>query len=289
MGGIIDFNTSCPWELYLFALFHLAGAAIMYFFDSCRLLYSTPCTDSELVFQQCVAVSFLYVGALFAVLTYHNKQSADKITTLSNMALNGSVALLVSVVFAGNASFGGIERSWMHMGDMLSSIILVAVLIIRVSKSDAGWAQKNPINEGMGINCKTLLLIFLAMVMIKFVVYCDFMDPLVMLTDGSEMTGFSFWMWKFTAVLILETFLAILHAVLFDDDAGQELVVFTMMILLIITGISIQPVQKYMSSWMGMNDSIGLWVWVGVFVAISILAIAGGRRGGSHRSGYQAV
>ncbi|KAL7553135.1 hypothetical protein ACHAWF_016387 [Thalassiosira exigua] len=205
------------------------------------------------------------------------------------MALNGSVALLVSVVFAGNASFGGIERSWMHMGDMLSSIILIAVLIIRVSKSDAGWAQKNPINEGMGLNCKTLLLIFLAMVVIKFVVYCDFMDPLVMLADGSEMTDFSFWMWKFTAVLILETFLAILHAVLFDDDAGQELVVFTMMILLIITGISIQSVQKYMSSWMGMNDSIGLWVWVGAFVVISILAIAGGRRGGSHRSGYQAV
>ena len=45
-----------------------------------------------------------------------------------------SVAMLVSVIFVGNASMGGLEKSWMHMGDMLTMIILVGVLGVRVSK-----------------------------------------------------------------------------------------------------------------------------------------------------------
>lgn len=69
------------------------------------------------------------------MLTYHGKHDAAKVTRLSNIALNGATALLVSVIFAGNASFtGGIERSWMHMGDMIIMITLLAALVSRVSK-----------------------------------------------------------------------------------------------------------------------------------------------------------
>ena len=169
MGGIIDFSTDCPWELYLFAFAHLGGAIVMYFVDSCRLLTSTSCTDAEKIFESLAVLSLLYVGVIvrlmvfevytfdniacialkltfrfdvcqigsyqFTVLTFHNKSSAAKVTRLSNIALNGAVALLASVVFAGNSSFdGGIERSWMHMGDMLTAIILVGVLCARVAK-----------------------------------------------------------------------------------------------------------------------------------------------------------
>ena len=68
------------------------------------------------------------------MLTYHSKNSAAKITRLSNIALNCATALLVSVIFAGNESFRGIEQSWMHMDDMLTMIILVGVLSARVAK-----------------------------------------------------------------------------------------------------------------------------------------------------------
>jgi len=111
MGGIIDFGTSCPWELYLFSFCHIGGAIVLYLFDSCRLLTSTSCTDAEKVFESFTSLSMLYVGVIFSVLTYHNKTSAAKITRLSNFALNGAVAMLCAVIFAGNdAYYGGIER-----------------------------------------------------------------------------------------------------------------------------------------------------------------------------------
>ena len=66
MGGIIDFNTICPWELYLFAFVHLAAAIFMYLFDSCRLIASSSssCTDTELVMESFVVLSLLYVGVI---------------------------------------------------------------------------------------------------------------------------------------------------------------------------------------------------------------------------------
>jgi len=161
-GGIIDFDTDCPWQLYIFAFIHIVAGLVMYLLDSCKLLSSTDyCSDSERVFETMIALSFIYVGVIFTVLTYHNKESVSKITRLSNAALNGAVALLVAVVFTGNASYGGIERSWMHKGDMLTMMLLVFVLWVRVSKTDVQWEQKNPINEDLGINCKTLLIFFL--------------------------------------------------------------------------------------------------------------------------------
>ena len=64
MGGIIDFSTDCPWELYLFAFVHIIGSVAMYVFDSCSLLTDTPCTDQEKVMSNIVALSMLYVGVL---------------------------------------------------------------------------------------------------------------------------------------------------------------------------------------------------------------------------------
>lgn len=64
MGGIIDFDTNCPWELYLFAFMNIGGALAMYLFDACRLLTSVACTDAEKVYQNITALSMLYVGVI---------------------------------------------------------------------------------------------------------------------------------------------------------------------------------------------------------------------------------
>jgi hypothetical protein len=159
---------------------------------------------------------------------------------------------------------------------------------------DAEWAQINAINEGMSINCKTLLLLLLALSTIKFVAIADFIDPAVLLPDGSKMTHLAVWMWRFTTVLLLEVILALGYAVLFDDDAGHELAVLTVMILSVVATLSIQPVQKYMSNWMGTVFGFNtLWVKLAVIVLLSIAAIIGGRReSGRHLrpfSGYQEV
>lgn len=64
MGGIIDFGTTCPWEVYLFAFIHLLGGIFMYVFDSCRLLTSTSCNDAEKVLENMTALSLIYVGVI---------------------------------------------------------------------------------------------------------------------------------------------------------------------------------------------------------------------------------
>ena len=61
---LIDFSTSCPWELYLFALCHLLPGVCMYLLDACFLLTSNACTDTELVWERLVALSLVYVGVL---------------------------------------------------------------------------------------------------------------------------------------------------------------------------------------------------------------------------------
>ena len=68
MGGIIDFNTDCPWHLYIFAFVHLLGGAFMYFFDTCTFLAaSTACTGAEKVFESLAVLCFIYVGAIVSI------------------------------------------------------------------------------------------------------------------------------------------------------------------------------------------------------------------------------
>ena len=65
MGGLIDFDTTCPWEVYLFALLNLLGGLAMFFFDACKLLTSAAaCTDAEKVMQTLIAISMIYVGVV---------------------------------------------------------------------------------------------------------------------------------------------------------------------------------------------------------------------------------
>lgn len=161
---------------------------------------------------------------------------------------------------------------------------------------DAEWAQINAINEGMGINCKTLLLLFFVATAIKFVAMTDFVDPAVILPDGSKMTHMAALMWKLAILLLLELLLALGYVVLFEDDAGLELTVFTMMIMTVFATLSVLPVQKYMSDWMMGNWMGTLWIRSIFMLILCIAAIIGGRRGSGRNSlnlhplsGYQEV
>jgi hypothetical protein len=136
MGGIIDFSTDCPWQLYIFSFMHLLGGIAIYFMDVSKFmtLAGTPSTEAEVLMQRLLSFSMLYVGVLFTAMTYHNKRAPAKITNLSNVALSCSSAFLASCVFTGNASLGGLEKSWMHIGDMFTMSIIVAILYLRVTQ-----------------------------------------------------------------------------------------------------------------------------------------------------------
>mmetsp|Transcript_8263 Transcript_8263/g.13646 ORF Transcript_8263/g.13646 Transcript_8263/m.13646 type:complete len:291 (+) Transcript_8263:203-1075(+) len=288
MSGMIDFDTTCPWQLYLFSFLHMLGGFVMFPIDVCKLFTGVSCIESEIVMQRMMALSMVYVGGLYSVLTYHNKDKPAKITRLSNMALNAATALLVSVVFIGNSKYGGFEKSWMHMGDIWTALIIVFVLAGRVSQKDAEWAQKNPIKEGLGANCKTLVLLFTVLTLAKFLALADFIDPAKMMADGLEITAFASWTWKFIIVLLLESFLAMLFTLFFEDESGQELLVKSFIMLILFAAGAIYSVQQYFSEWMGLNGN-SLWIRLGVMIAVCIAAIAAGRLTGPTREGYESV
>jgi hypothetical protein len=74
--GRNNFSPDCPWQLYIFSFMHMLWGFQAYFcFDMSQeiTLEGTPSTDAEVVMQQLLAFSMLYVGVLFAAMTYHNK------------------------------------------------------------------------------------------------------------------------------------------------------------------------------------------------------------------------
>jgi len=289
MGGIIDFDTTCPWQLYLFSFLHMLGGLFMFIIDVCKLFTGVSCIESEIVMQRIMALSMVYVGGLYYMLTYHNKDKPAKITRLSNMALNAATALLVSVVFIGNQKYGGFEKSWMHVGDMWTALILVFVLASRVAQKNAEWAEISaPIKEGLGANCKALVLLFTVLTLFKFLALADFIDPSKMMADGFEITAFAAWTWNFIIVLVLESFLAMLFTLLFEDESGQELLVKTIIILTLFAAGAIYSMQQYLSDWMGLNGN-ALWIRLGVMVAVCLAAIVAGRHTGHSREGYESV
>ena len=296
MGGIIiDFSTSCPWQLYTFSFLHLIASIFLFIFDACVFLFPTKsgsCVDSEAVMSRLLAICLLYTGVIYGVLTYHNKSYGDMITRLSNFALHSATALLCAVIYAGNAKYGGHERGWMHVGDMLTMLLLVGVLMARVSEDGVVWASKNSsgVMSGMGINCKSLLLLFTVATFVKLIALTDFIDPQgFVLAEGVKMTKLATYMWQFVAVSVLEIGFALVFALLYDDEAS-ELMVITVASMTVVAIGALYPVTKYMGDWYDFSNN-AIWIKLGVVLGICAVAVVGGRLTGSGggRRGYSGV
>ncbi len=289
MGGVIDFSTSCPWQMYTFSFLHILISIVFYAVDLCPFAFpkSNSCSESDLVMQRITALSTLYVGVLFSVLTYHNKNSAGKINRLCTYAVCAATAFFVSVIFAGNASsYGGIERSWMHIGDMICSLLLVCIVGSRVDLAHE-WADANDdAMQGLGINCKTLILLFLIICTVKLFGLTDVVGPTYFLADGLDMTDVSLWMWNFTSVLLFDIILVLIYALYFEDNQGHELVVMTVTAMSLVAAVSFGSISGFMSAIV--NGKV-LWIRVSILVVLSVAAVVGGRQSGSNRTGYQSV
>ena len=126
------------------------------------------------------------------------------------------------------------------------------------------------------------------MAIVKCVAYTDFIDPTKMLADGLEMTSFALWMWHFIAVLIFEFILAMFFVLFFDDDAGHEVVVMTLMAMSLVSACSIYSVREHLSGWMGLSRNL-VWFCLGIMIGVCMIAIVSGRMRGTRRTGYEGV
>ena len=140
----------------------------------------------------------------------------------------------------------------------------------------------------LGYTCDHCVEFPLVVSVIKLVALTDFVDPNKMIADDGEMTEIAYWMWKLCAVTIIEFILAVAYSILYDDNTGHELVTISIMIMSLIAVWMFSSIQKYMSSWMGLNKSSTLWIRVGILLVLCAAGLIGGRRS-SHRLGYQNV
>ena len=241
-----------------------------------------------------LAICLLYTGVIYGVLTYHNKRYDGLITRLTNSALHSATALLCAVIYAGNANYGGHERGWMHVGDMLTMILLVGILLARVSEDGVVWASKNPsgVMNGMGINCKSLLLFFTVATFAKLIALTDLIGPQgFVLAEGVKMTKLATYMWQFAAVSVLEIGFALVFALLYDDEACHELMVITVASMTLVAIGALYPVTEHMGEWYDFSNN-AIWIKLGVVLGICVVAVMGGRltgSGGWRRDGYSGV
>lgn len=291
MTKIIDFSTNCPWQLYTFAFIHiLAGAFLLFPSMVCKYIFPTvteSCQPSELVMIRLTAMSLIYIGVIYTVLTYHSKQNEGNITRLANIALNCSTAMIITVVYAGNnAHDDGLERSWMHGGDLFITFALAMIHAMRVSKPGVEWAEKKSPKEGLGFNCKLLMVVFTFLTLVKFFALGHFVSPSFILADGVQLTPLATFLWKYLVVIIFEAWLAFFFCVLFDDDAGHELMVVAIAIMTLVLYRGIISVQEYLNEFI----STGIMQKASILCGICILFIGGGRVGKTHQGGgYQQV
>jgi hypothetical protein len=68
LPDLIDSSTSCPWELYLFALWHLFTGVYFHLVEVCPYLTAKSCTDAERFWERIVALSLVYVGVIVSLL-----------------------------------------------------------------------------------------------------------------------------------------------------------------------------------------------------------------------------
>lgn len=185
-----------------------------------------------------------------------------------------------------NAHGGGLERSWMHGGDLFITFALAIIHAMRVSKPCVKWVEKKSPKEGLGFNCKLLMVIFTFLTFAKFFALGHFVSPNFILVDGVELTPLATFLWKYLVVIVFEAWLAFFFCVLFDDDAGHELMVGTIAIMTFVLDRGIISVQEYLNEVV----STGIIQKVSILCRICILFIGGGRVGKTRQGGgYQQV
>ena len=294
--GVLDLSGDTHQQSENATSLHLIASIFLFVFDACHLLFPTKqgsCGESEQVMARLLAICLLYVAVLYSILTYHNKRFDDMITRLSNFALHSAVALLCSVIYAGNVNHGGLERGWMHWGDMLTMLLLVGILLARVSEDGVLWANKTSsgVLGGMGVNCKTLLLLFLVVTFLKVFALTEIEPEGLVLAEGVSMTKLATYMWNFVAVTVLEIAFALVFALLYDDGTCHELMVLAIAFMTLVAIGSLYPETKHMGGWYDFSSNT-IWIKLGIVLGICATAVVGGRltgAGGGRRGGYTGV
>jgi hypothetical protein len=274
--------SSFPWQLYLFSLVNLVGLYGL-FGDFCMLLTGSGevCNSAEKVTSLYMSVCLVYVSVLFFVLTFLNHGNTPKLKRLAMYGANCAVAMFAGVIMTGSTRLGGFERSWYHLGDMVTFFALSIVLLLAAEGDSPAAVSSSPFT-GLGINPKTLVLLAGLGTLSKLFLISDYIPLSYILEDESEVTDLARLFWNLVVVLMFEILLAITFALKYGDDMDLEGVTYAFILMTLIAWVYMIPILGFLR---GELVKQGLFSVV-VFIVICVVAIIGGRK---QQRGYASV
>lgn len=287
-------SNSGYWQLCAFSAVFILSSFVMYGIvgDPCMLIFgeSKKCNSgAETFLSRIVAVSLLYVGIFYASLTYtihtQSEGGIPKMKRLSNMTANCAMALLTSVIFIGPRSQGGVERSWLHLSDLIFCILLVAVLLSPTwDTTSSTMPSPNSPWVGLGTNPKTFLLFIGVILILKSIALSEFMNPLMLLVEIDSGSALSKLLWHWLVVIMLILFYPIVFAVVYGDERDQQVLVGATVVMIAISLISIIPIANMFKAGLMTAGLVG----GGIVSLLGIAAIFLGRKS-DVRQEYESV
>jgi len=273
---------NCPWQLYVFSLFNIVGGVVSCCNFVCDWVFGNCSADVENVVLRCFALSMLYVGVLFFVLTFINHGNAEKSKRLAMVATQCTVAMFVGVIMAGPEHLGGVEKGWAHLTDMITIAVLLVIMWTAIA-DDKDVAGCSNLYSGLGINPKTLLWLFLIGSIVKVFLVSDVMSYHQLLNDADASSDVARVLWNYMDIFVLEVALVLFFAIGYGDDKDQESTVVTIVVMTIVA----------VCGMIGMYYKEGLLrqmiISVVVIFLLAVGAIAGGRREQRSSAGYTEV
>lgn len=270
----------CPWQIYLFGLTNLCGI-LFPFFDVCSFFSGKEsCNSTEHFMTFMMGYCITYLGVLLLVLTWMNHGDTPKTKRLAMIATNCAAVMFAAIVMTGSSKLNGFEIWWLHWGDMIWFLLMYIFLAGATADDSPVVGVSESPWSGMGVNCKTLLLLFVIATLLKLFAWTDIVNFSWLLRNPDEMSELALCCWHIGSAAMFEILLVFWFALVYGNEKDHEGVVFSIVGLTIVGIFYMIPVFGAYKEGLLMAKGLPSVI---VLIVISIIAVIVGRRQRSYQ------
>lgn len=279
--------TNGLWQLYLFSAlellgFFLSSTLLPFIPDPCMASYGKQCGSAETVLTNYNSIWTLSLSVYFCILTYLNRDSADKLKRLAYFALYCVISNLSAILMTGSSSVAGLMKPGAHVTNVIMNFALFFVLVFAVN-TDSPMVTHTPITENLGLNIKGYLVLHTIACLVWIFYNSDFQPIDSVFNDEDEMTKIAKALWNNWSVLVLQTALVIMYSFSYGNDKDQEAVAIASIFLLMLGAVIVWALRDL--------ETAGIvtycWIQASVLSGLALLAVIRYRMQG--RQNYEPV
>lgn len=279
--------TNGLWQLYLFSAlellgFFLSSTLVPFLPDPCMASYGKHCSSAETILTNYNSIWLLSLSVYFFVLTYLNRDSAEKLKRLAYFALYCTVSNLSAILMIGSSSVAGLMKPGAHVTYVIMSFALFFVLVFAVN-TDSPMVAHTPLKENLGLNLKGYLVLLTIMCLVWIFYNSDFQPIDSVMNSEDKMTKLANAGWNMWSVLVLQTALVLMYSFSYGNYKDQEAIaissIFTNMLGAVIVW-AVRDVEKA-------GIVTYCWIQSSVLSGLALLAVIRYRMQG--RQNYEPV